>query len=71
MCEDDAAIWGTQTLNTFDAYTVIYSYSSYIAITDIRYRTEVNYVAVMDAVADHGIAVGNKCEVARNRGIDT
>lgn len=71
MCEDDAAIWGTQTFDSLDTNAIVYSHGGDFTITNIGNRTEVNYVAVMDAVADHGIAVGNKCEVARNRGIDT
>ena len=71
MCEDDAAIWGTQTFDSLDANAIVYSHGGDFTITNIGNRTEVDHIAIVDAITDHGIAVCNQREVAGNGGIDT
>lgn len=70
MCEDDAAIWGTQTFDSLDANAVVYGHGGNFSVPHIGDGTKINNVAVMDAVADHGIAVSDEREVAGNRRID-
>jgi len=57
LCEDDAAIWGTQTFDSLDTNAIVYSHGGDFTITNIGNRTEVDHIAIVDAARILGRAV--------------
>ena len=62
MCEDDAAIWGTQTFDSLDTNAIVYSHGGDFTITNIGNRTEVDHIAIVDAIMESPCAISAKSQ---------